>query len=212
MAHLRLVLLHAVFFLVDLGEERLSEFGSGSHIPHDSSLSLIIHLIPGKQHNRRFPEASMSHAFSIRRLRVSGCLAVLIEKIQSRRARGVMPSHPACAGGAAARASRKSAGTLISGSSPARAISSVTISPTSAPAPSLMVLLTLSRRLPLRSRSRAARKGNALIAPSIISLPRDGSFALALRGKVRVHDSVRPLALGRSSLALKRIVGLAFCN
>ena len=38
----------------------------------------------------------MSHAFSIRRLRVSGCLAELIEKIQSRRAIGVMSSHPAC--------------------------------------------------------------------------------------------------------------------
>jgi len=46
----------------------------------------------------------MSHAFSIRRLRVSGCFAELIEKIQSRRAIGVMPSHPACARGMAARA------------------------------------------------------------------------------------------------------------
>jgi hypothetical protein len=87
----------------------------------------------------------MSHAFSIRRLRVSGCLAELIEKIQSRRAIGVMSSHPARASGAAARALRRSIGTLISGSSPARAISTVTVSPASAPAASHMVLLTLSQ-------------------------------------------------------------------
>ena len=87
----------------------------------------------------------MSHAFSIRRLRVSGCLAELIEKIQSRRAVGVMSSHPACANGADARALRRSIGTLISGSSPARAISTVSMSVASAPAPSRMVLLTLSQ-------------------------------------------------------------------
>ena len=87
----------------------------------------------------------MSHAFSIRRARVSGCLAVLIEKIQSRRAIGVMSSQPACANGAAARALRRSIGTLISGSPPARVISTVTASAASAPAASRMVLLTLSQ-------------------------------------------------------------------
>src|SRR5271169_4472751 len=112
MAYLRLLWLHAVFFLVDLGEKRFCESGNGSHIPHDFALSFISHFIPGKQHNRRFPEASMSHAFSIRRRRVSGCLAVLIEKTQSRRAIGVMSSHPARASGAAARALRRSIGTL----------------------------------------------------------------------------------------------------
>jgi len=70
----------------------------------------------------------MSHAFSIRRRRVSGCLAELIEKIQSRRAIGVIASHPACASGEAARAVRRSVGTLISDSSPAREISTVTVS------------------------------------------------------------------------------------
>jgi len=87
----------------------------------------------------------MSHAFSIRRLRVSGCLAELIEKIQSRRAIGVMSAHPACASGAALRAFRRSAGTLISGSSPARVISTITVSQASAPAASCMALLTVSR-------------------------------------------------------------------
>src|ERR1700692_626682 len=138
----------AVFYFVDLGKTRFCEFGNGSHIPHDFALFFISHLIPGKQHNRRFPEASMSHAFSILRLRVSGCLAELIEKIQSRRAMGVMSSHPACASGAAARALRRSIGTLLSGSSPARVISTVIVSPASAPAASRMALLTLRQRLP----------------------------------------------------------------
>jgi len=130
---------------VDLGKKRFCEFGNGSHIPHDFAFFFISHFIPGKQHNRRFPEASMSHAFSIRRLRVSGCLAELIEKIQSRRAIGVMSSHPACASGAAARTLRRSVGTLISGSSPARVISTVSVSTASAPAASRMVFLTLSQ-------------------------------------------------------------------
>jgi hypothetical protein len=129
--------------LIDLGEIRFFECGNGSHIPHDFAFFFISHFIPGKQHNRRFPEASISHAFSIRRLRVSGCLAELIEKIQSRRAIGVMSSHPTCASGAAARALRRSIGTLISGSSPARVISTITVSST--PIASSMALLTVSR-------------------------------------------------------------------
>jgi hypothetical protein len=132
-------------YFADLCETRFREFGNASHIPHDFEFAFIIHFTPGKQHNRRFPDASMSHAFSIRRLRVSGCLAELIEKIQSRRANGVMSSHPACARGAAARALRRSIGTLISDSSPARVISTVTISTGSTPAASRMALLTLSR-------------------------------------------------------------------
>jgi hypothetical protein len=140
----QLLQISAVFYFVDLGEKRFFESGNGSHIPHDFALSLISHFMPGKQHNRRFPAASMSQAFSIRRLRVSGCLAVPIEKIQSRRAIGVISAHEACAGGAAARALSRSIGTLISGSSPARVISTVTVSPASGPAASCMALLTLS--------------------------------------------------------------------
>ena len=84
----------------------------------------------------------MSHAFSIRRLRVSRCLAEHMEKIQSRRAIGVMSSQPARASGAAARALRRSVGTLISGSSPARAISTVTAPTAFAPAASRINLFT----------------------------------------------------------------------
>ena len=135
----------AIFYFVDLGEKRFCEFGNGSHIPHDFAFFFISHFMPGKQHNRRFPEASMSHAFSIRRLRVPDCLAELIEKIQSRRAIGVMSSHPACASGADVRALRRSIGTLISGSSPVRVISTVTVPKPSAPAASRMVLFTLSQ-------------------------------------------------------------------
>src|SRR5580658_238219 len=126
----------AVFYFVDLGEKRFFEFGNGSHMPHDFAFSFISHFMPGKQHSRRFPEASMSHAFAIRRLRVLGCLAELIEKIQSRRAIGVMSSHPSCASGSAARALRSSIGTLTSGSSPVRVISTVIVSPATTPAAS----------------------------------------------------------------------------
>jgi hypothetical protein len=143
-SHARLLQILAGFYSFDPGEMRFFEFGNGSHIPHDFAFSFISHFIPGKQHNRRFPDASMSQAFSIRRLRVSGCLAVLIEKIQSRRAIGVISAHEACASGASARAWRRSIGTLISGSSPARVISTVTVPPASAPAASRRAWLTLS--------------------------------------------------------------------
>jgi hypothetical protein len=170
------------------------------------------HFMPGKQQSLRFPQESMSHAFSIRRLRVSGCLAELIEKTQSRRAIGVMSCHSACASGATARALRRSIGTLISGSSPARVTSTVTVSTASAPAASRMVLLTLSQWLPLRFGSRAARKGKPLIVPSTIVMLRDGSFALAFLGSVRVHDPVFSFGLGWSNLLLKRIVDLVSCR
>jgi len=150
----------------------------------------------------------MSQAFSIRRLRVSGCFAELMEKIQSRRAIGVMSSHPACARWEAARALRRSIGTLISGSPPARVISTVTVSAASTTAASCMVLLTLSRWLPMPFGSRAARKGKLLIVPSTMVLPRDGSFALAFLGRVRVHDPIFSDAAIRNNLALKRIVDL----
>ncbi len=153
----------------------------------------------------------MSHAFSTRRARVSGCFAEVIEKIQSRRAIGVMLSHPACASGAAARALRRSLGTLSSGSSPARAISTVTVSTVSAPAASCMALLTLIQWFPLPVASRAARNGKPFIVPSAIVLPPGGSFALALLGRVKIHDPVFSMALVRYNLAWKRIVGLVSC-
>jgi hypothetical protein len=51
-----------------------------------------------------------------------------------------------------------------------------------------------------------------LIAPSSVVLPRDGSFALAFLGRVRVHDAVLSVALGRDNLALKQIVDLVSCS
>ena len=90
-----------------------------------------------KQQTRRFPAASIEQAFLIRRVRVSGCLAEVIQWIQSRRAMGVMSDHNARAFGAAvASALRRSAGMVGSGSSAAGAISRVTMSPACAPAAS----------------------------------------------------------------------------
>jgi hypothetical protein len=77
--HVQLLPIFAGFYFVDPGEKPFFEFGNGSHIPHDFAFFSMSHFIPGKQHNRRFPEASISHAFSIRRLRVSGCLAEHIQ-------------------------------------------------------------------------------------------------------------------------------------
>jgi hypothetical protein len=165
--------------------------------------------MPPKQHIRRFPDASMEHAFSIRRLRVSACLAELIHRIQSRRAIAVVSVHVARARGAAARALRRSIGTLVSDSSPARVISTVTLSPTSAPAASRTALLTVSRWPLLPFGSSAARKGNALMVPSTIVVPRDGSFPPAFFGRVtKANDPTFSVAFGRNNVALKRIVDL----
>src|SRR5437667_7219765 len=95
---------------------------------------MLLSYIPdrSKQHGRRLPLASMSQALVIRRARVWACLAVTIQAIQSRRAMGVMSDHASFAFvEAVARAFRRSAGTLGSGSLSAAngAISSVTTSP-----------------------------------------------------------------------------------
>src|SRR5438067_11297933 len=101
-----------------------------------------------KQQTRRFPAASIEQAFLIRRVRVSGCLAEMIQWIQSLRALGVMSDHTTRAfGAAAARALRRSVGTSGSVSLPAGAISSVTVSPASAPADLLSFRSTLSQWL-----------------------------------------------------------------
>jgi len=148
----------------------------------------------------------MAQALSIRRVRVSGRLAEVIHWIQSLRATGVMSDHNARAFGAAARAFRRSAGTLGSGSAPADAISSVTMSPASAPADWRIFRLTFSQWLFWPSGSSVARKGKPLMVPSTVVMPREGSFALAFFGKVRkAHDSAFADAAGRKSFALKRI-------
>jgi len=88
----------------------------------------------------------MEQAFLIRRVRVSGCLAELIQWIQSRRALGVMSDHNVRAFDAAsARAFLRSAGTA--GSAAVGAISSVTTSPASAPAASRSLRFTFSQWL-----------------------------------------------------------------
>src|SRR5690606_9663755 len=48
-----------------------------------------------KQHARRLPEASISQVVAMRRARVSGFFAEVIQKIQSRRADGVRLCHGA---------------------------------------------------------------------------------------------------------------------
>jgi hypothetical protein len=69
------------FYFVDPGEKRFFEFGNGSHVPPAVAWFFLSQFIPGKQHTRRLPDASMSQAFLIRLLRVSGCLAELIQRI-----------------------------------------------------------------------------------------------------------------------------------
>src|SRR4029453_12332135 len=83
--------------------------------------------LPGNEHR--------AGIFDPARARVSGCLAEVTQWIQSRRALGVMSDHNARAfGAAAARAFRRSVGTVGSGSSAAGAISSVKTPPGSTPA------------------------------------------------------------------------------
>src|SRR5436305_8546825 len=109
-------------------------------------------------------------------------------------------------GAAAARAFRRSVGTSGSVSFPAGAISSVTMSPASAPADLLSFRSTLSQWLFWPSGSSAAWKGKPLMVPSIAVMPREGSFALAFFGRMRkVHESPFSLSAGRQRFALKRI-------
>ena len=99
-----------------------------------------------QQQTRRFPAASIEQAFLIRRARVSDCLVEEIQWIQSLRAMGVMSDHTARVfEAAAARAFFRSVGISGSVSFAAGAISSVTMSPASAPADLLSFRSTLSQ-------------------------------------------------------------------
>src|SRR5882672_6846068 len=69
--------------------------GSGSQVSFGLTWSFVTQLMPGKQQGRRFPFASMSQPFSIRRSRVSTCFAELTHRIHSRRAMGVISVHKA---------------------------------------------------------------------------------------------------------------------
>src|SRR5205814_9548145 len=136
-----------------------------------------------------------------------GRLAEAIQWIQSLRAMGVRSDHDARAFGAAARAFRRSVGTVGSGFAPAGAISRVTTSPASAPAASRIFRFTLSQWLLWPSGSSVARKGEPLMVPSTVVMPREGSFALASFGRVRkVQEPTFAVAVGRKSFALKRIL------
>src|ERR1043166_8879795 len=78
--------------------------GSGSQVSFGLTWSFVTQLMPGKQQGRRFPFASMSQAASIRRSRVSACLAELTQRTHSRRAMGVISVHRARAFAAVLRA------------------------------------------------------------------------------------------------------------
>src|SRR5262245_43408271 len=148
----------------------------------------------------------MEQALLTRRARVSGCLAEVIQWIQSVRALVVMSAHNARAFGAdAASAFRRSGGTL--GSSASGASSSVTMSPATAPVASRNFRFTLSQWLFWPSGSSVARKGEPLMVPSTVVMPREGSFALASFGRVsKVQEQTFAFAAGRKSFALKRIL------
>src|ERR1041385_1826926 len=110
--------------------------GSGSQVSFGLTWSFVTQLMPGKQHGRRFPFASMSQAFSIRRSRVSACLAELTQRTHSRRAMGVIFVHSALAFAEVLRTVKKSDGTRTSGSSPTRVSSTTSVSPAFAAAAS----------------------------------------------------------------------------
>src|SRR5262249_12704351 len=65
---------------------------------------------PGQQQGRRIPPISLSIPTSMRRLRVSACLADSTQQIHSLRESGVSPSQTSRAFGAALKASCRSAG------------------------------------------------------------------------------------------------------
>src|SRR5438105_13321342 len=116
---------------------------------------------------------------------------------------GVMSDHNARAFGAAARAFRRSAGTLGSGSSLDGAISRVTTSPASAPAASRIFRFTLSQWLLWPSGSSVPRKVKPLMVPSTVVMPREGRFALASLGRLRkVQERTFAVAADRQSFAL----------
>lgn len=130
--------------------------------------SLVIQFRPGKQHSRRLSFRSISIALSTRRWRVSANLAVVIDRIQSRRAFRVMLFQLVAAVGLAARAAAKSAGVLSSFSSSTRVISTVLVSPGWIPAASRIALLKVILRPPLLSDWIAARNGKAFMMPSTV--------------------------------------------
>ena len=109
-----------------------------------------------KQQGRRIPAMSLEQATSMRRRRVSGWFVARIQRIQSHRACGVICIQSACASGTASRALFTSAGTAGSGHSLAGSISSMSVSPASAPVASRRVSSNLNQWLPFPSGSTGA--------------------------------------------------------
>ena len=167
-----------------------------------------VHAARSKQQGRRLPLFIFEMLTSTRRLRVSGFLVALIQRIHSQRAIGVISIHMSrifC--GAVARADSKSCGTFGSGQSVVGSISSVAVLPTLIAATRCSFPPTLIQWPREPSGSSTAWNSWPLIVPFTATCPREGSFALAFSGnRTIVHLPIL------SGVASKRIAGAAvFC-
>src|SRR5512141_2224572 len=163
-----------------------------------------VHWLRLKQHGLRSPALSFDNATSMRWLRVSRLLVARIQRSQSQRAIGVIFTHRAFARGSDFSALFKSAGTSGSGHSLDGSTAIVTI-----PLASILAALRreesiLNQWLPMPSGSSTILERKPLIVPSTNVIPRDGSFALALSGSLRMVQS--PILSGVVS---KRIVDIS---
>ena len=163
-----------------------------------------VHWLRLKQHGLRSPALSFDNATSIRRLRVSRLLVARIQRSQSQRAIVVSFTHKAFACGSDASALFKSVGTSGSGHALDGSTAIVTVLRASISAALCKPESTLNQWLPLPSGSSTILERKPLIVPSTKVIPRDGSFALAFSGSLRMVQS--PILRGVVS---KRIVGIS---
>ena len=180
--------------------------------------SVSVHALRSKQHGLRDPASSLGRATSILFLRVSGFFVERIQRIQSQCAAGVVSFHTAYAFSLLPRALLRSPGTSVSGHSSETEIWRVTVSPGFAPDHLSMSFLTPSQWPLLPSGSRGHLKWNPFIVPSTITIPLDGSFALALLGSLRrVQDPTlesvasMPIPLSGSKARAKIVSSEAGC-
>src|SRR6476469_8848072 len=166
-----------------------------------------------KQQGRLMPLLSLSSATSMCFWRVSGVLTARTQRIQSQRASGVISFHKASAFGEVAKAFFTSSGTSGSIHSLVGSSETCTVSPAFAEASSSNFLSGLNQWLGfcpgayLPSGSSKALKGAPLIVPETIVIPRDGSFALALSGSLRmIHEPML------NSLASKWMADIFLCS
>jgi hypothetical protein len=162
-----------------------------------------VHWFRLKQHGLRSPDLSFDKATSMRRLRVSRLLVARIQRSQSQRAIGVIFLHRAFACRSDASALFKSAGTSGSGHSLDGSTAIVTAPLASIPVASRRAESILNQWLPLPSGSSTILERKPLIVPSTNVIPRDGSFALARSGSLKMFQ--RPILSG---VVLKRIVDI----